>query len=234
MTTLRVRRMDNHPNIEIPNAELIALAYFRVDAASLEGGIDEVAGLSPHHEITEKDLHDINRTFVARSQRVKWDGIIGAGDLPWLAGLDPGWDLVTMDEAAWQAAHVDAALLAALEAVDRPFLRRAVVTKVLHLKRPRLVPVLDSLVIRQLGGQLLDSPPGSLRVIAHLRAVGRENLAAVCETQHFLSDRGLHRSLVRILDALLWSRDPASGLGLLPQLVDEILAARPPASPAVG
>jgi Family of unknown function (DUF6308) len=225
VTILHIARMDGSPAIEIPDAELVAVAYFRLDAASREGGIDEAAGLPPRDTITEKDLHDINRTFVARSPREKWDKIIGAGELEWLRALDPGWDLIAMAETAWAAAGADDALHEALEAIDRPYLRRAVATKVLHLKRPRLVPVLDSFVVRQLGSRARDDPDGSMEVIRHLRAAGRENLAGLTDIQSFLSERGLTRTLVRILDALLWSRDPASGFASLPRLVEEIATA---------
>ena len=90
------------------------------------------------------------------------------------------------------------------------------VTKVLHIKRPSLVPILDSFVERQLGASPAVPTPV---LLAHVRAQGRRNLDALQAIQATLKGAGIERSLVRILDALLWSTDPASELGAIPGLI---------------
>jgi hypothetical protein len=59
----------------------------------------------------------------------------------------------------------------AFEAIRAPYRTQAVATKVLHLKRWRLVPVLDSLVAQQLGASA--STP-TITLVEHLRAHGRQ------------------------------------------------------------
>jgi hypothetical protein len=89
----------------------------------------------------------------------------------------------------------------------------------LHLKRPRLFPVLDSLVAQMLGGTVADDAPVGVRVArateltTHVRREGRRNLAVLTELQRRLDEAGIERSLVRILDAALWLSHPAAGSG---------------------
>ena len=40
--------------------------------------------------------------FVARSAARYWDGILDAGPLPWLAALDPSWDLIALADDEWE------------------------------------------------------------------------------------------------------------------------------------
>jgi hypothetical protein len=80
-------------------------------------------------------------------------------------------------------------------------------TKVLHLKRPRMFPVLDRLVLERLG--VTASVP-VVRVIEHLRGDGVRNLDRLLEIQRAIAPR--ERSLVRILDVLVWSSHPAAGI----------------------
>ena len=78
----------------------------------------------------------------------------------------------------------------------------------LHLKRPRLFPVMDSLVVQQLG---VGSTP-VIEALDHLRIVGRANVAALNLIAANLHDVGFARSRVRILDSLLWMSHPATSL----------------------
>jgi hypothetical protein len=106
----------------------------------------------------------------------------------------------------------------------RPYIRRAVATKMLYLKRPALMPVLDSLVVAQLGGPSDESVAETVRMIEHVRAEGRANLETLLSIRRLLAARGLERTLVRILDALLWSTHPEAWMGQLPEYVSEIRA----------
>ena len=90
----------------------------------------------------------------------------------------------------------------------------SVATKLLHLKRPALVPILDSLVVDQLGGRGKDGAS----LIEHVRREGQQNLAALQRIQRELATLAggdgmpIDRTLVRILDVLLWATHPASAL----------------------
>ena len=110
----------------------------------------------------------------------------------------------------------------ALCELDRPYVRRAVATKLLHVKRPHLVPVLDSLVVRQLGWPPDTGPAATVRVIDHVRVEGQRNLAELTAIGKLLRDHQVDRPAVRILDALLWSTDEDSFLSQLPSFVQEV------------
>ena len=88
-------------------------------------------------------------------------------------------------------------------------------TKVLHLKRPRLFPVLDSLVVDLIGGPAYVKRPAEL--LLHLRDQGRANLTSLTAIKAELAsqEQPFERSLVRILDALLWSSQPTAGIAAM-------------------
>jgi len=52
---------------------------------------------------------------------------------------------------------------------------------------------------------------GLLRLVMHLHKQGQENLEALSEIQARLRGIGIERTLVRILDALLWMRGNERG-----------------------
>ncbi len=83
----------------------------------------------------------------------------------------------------------------------------------LHIKRPALIPVLDSLVIGQIGGRVTDDIATWVAVMEHVRAIGKSNMEALRAVRGHLQSEGLpDRSLVRILDSLLWTCAPGSAL----------------------
>lgn len=87
----------------------------------------------------------------------------------------------------------------------------------LHLKRPRLFPILDRLVVEMFGGTLAEDAQPAVRaqlaanVVLHVREQGMRNIHALREIQSELARLDLARSLVRILDAILWLSHPAAG-----------------------
>jgi len=94
----------------------------------------------------------------------------------------------------------------------------AVATKLLHLKRPRLFPMLDRFVAELLGAGLTDSGGEEARaataaaLMRTIRREGRRNLKELRGVQARLAKDGRKLSLVRIFDAVLWSAHPAAGL----------------------
>lgn len=208
MTTIEIRRITTGPALVVEDAEQLALDFFRTDPSSAPGGYDDLAGHGDRDRVTRSDIVAINTTMRARSPHAVWDGLISSDSAQgWLSALDPSWDLIALEEDTWlQRARL--AVESALGAAVAPGRGLSVATKVLHLKRPRMFPVLDSLVLQQLG--VTESVP-PMRVIDHFRAEGRRNLDGLLAVQ---ADVAKHydRSLVRIMDALLWTSHPAAGL----------------------
>jgi len=206
--TVSIARMATGPGLVIEDAARLARDFFTLDASSAPGGYDDLAGRGEPDRITSADIVAINTTMRARSSHGAWADLTDhPGPLPWLVDLDPTWDLIALDEETWTRT-AQAAMAAAIGATVARGRGLSVATKVLHLKRPGLFPVLDSLVLQQLG--VTESVPPTA-VIEHLRAEGRRNLAALQAIQAAL--RPTHeRSLVRILDVLLWSSHPAAGI----------------------
>jgi hypothetical protein len=103
-----------------------------------------------------------------------------------------------------------ALLEAAFAVAIAPHRQLAVATKMLHLKRPSLIPILDTLVVDQIGG--VGRPP--IDLLLHLRAEAQFNRLALQQVQRNLQVAHITRTLARILDALLWSSHPAAGIAM--------------------
>lgn len=220
MTTVLINRLDRGPRLVVERADELAVDFFTLDASSVgPNAYDAWAGRTDPDRITTDDVLAINRTMRARSPHLAWQPLVAAArPLPWLAALDPAWDLFELSDDAWAAGGCAALIQTALSGAVGPWRNLSVATKVLHLKRPRLVPVLDRLVLEQLGGMPTTAP---IDLVHHLRSEGRANLEPLRAIQASLAarkadGRPIRRSLVRILDALLWATHPAAGLA--PQL----------------
>jgi len=163
-------------------------------------------GHSPPDQIVRADIEVINAyaSMGARSKYEVWQDVIDAGPLPDLRAIDPGLDLFLASEASWAQADAHSNLETLFKSVRAKGIGIAVSTKVLHIKRPRLIPVCDSLVLR-----LFDLPPGEIAsgvaLIASLRGQRHQWLPLLQDLQKRLRSAGTERSLVRIADALLWS-----------------------------
>ena len=93
------------------------------------------------------------------------------------------------------------------------------ITKVPHIKRPRLIPVMDSVVLEQVGARISDDVATWVTAVGMVRTIGRANATELRAIRRHLNAQGIaDRSLVRILDALLWTSSP--GAGLFSSLVD--------------
>jgi uncharacterized protein DUF6308 len=196
----------------------LARAFFQRDPSSIaQGSYDSLAGQGHRDMITTADLEAINRTMRARSSHSSWEPVLNR-HLDWLASLDPELDLIEADEPAWHAADAELLVRTALSATIGPYRGPSVATKVLHLKRPRLFPVLDDLVAVMLGVNMPTDASATRRVevamelLLHLREQGRRNIAALQAIQGSLSNDGIDRPLLRVFDAMLWFSHPAAGI----------------------
>ena len=195
-------------NRTITHADERTAFFFIADLSSVDAkGYDRrvLSPDNPPNTITGDDITCVNTTMMARTPRHAWKPFIDSKDtLSWLTALDPSWDLLEMDDGAWSGSGCEGRLEAAFKALMGPFRTTAVTTKVLALKRPKLIPICDSFVSDMVGGK-----PGDYHaktdLILEVRKVGRDNLAALQEIDGRLRTIGIKRTLVRILDGLLWS-----------------------------
>jgi hypothetical protein len=207
------------PPLVIEGAQWLAETFFRRDPSSVgpnsyDAWIAETQREGTRrNQGTDADVTAVNRTMATRTSHVAWAPIVDAGAWPWLESIDASWDLFETDDAAWLEAGVSDRLRAAFGAIRRPGLHLAVITKVLHIKRPRMFPVLDSVVVQQVGASVSDDISSWVRAMEIVRKIGRSNIAELRQVRSYLQERGIEdRPLVRILDALLWVSSPGSGM----------------------
>jgi hypothetical protein len=205
-TTLRVRRRDGGTIVIAAGG--LTRAFF---GAPIVDRFEEVAGTTARDAITPRDLEYLNSLMGARSPHALWQPVLGPQR--WLRRIDPELDLIGTSERTWRARNGDELVRDALDACIAPGRKAAAATKLLHLKRPRLFPMLDRFVIELMGPRrgVGDDADDAVDLVLHLRAEGRANADALKTIQRDLRERGTNVALVRILDAALWSSHPAAG-----------------------
>ena len=223
MVTITVGRLDGREPLIIERAELVAEVFFRLDASARPGGYDEYIQTSHqvHDRIIKEDIDALNRTMRARSKADWWAEPIEKGPLDWLVALGRDRDALALDDATWKTLGCSEALAGAFRGIKGRYHGRAVATKLLHLKRPALVPVCDSFVEWQLGAR---ASMDLAELVEYIRSQGRRNLTALLAIHASLAGRGIHRTLVRVFDALVWSTHPASELASVPDLLRDCTA----------
>ena len=169
------------------------------------------AGLSPPHRIVEADILAINATMSARSPHADWQELIAHRDLSELRAIDSTWDLFLTPEKVWAKQSVPEKVAALFNVVIGKGIAISRATKVLHIKRPHLIPVCDSYVLYLMGIPGEDAASG-VALIQHLRSLAQDLLPALHDLQRQLRERGCDRTLVRIMDGLIWSSHPDTWL----------------------
>jgi hypothetical protein len=215
--TLRVERVDG--GLLVLDGWNLASRFFSLDSSSVGvGSYDSLAGRGEPGMITASDVTAINRTMRARSPKKYWEPIMDR-PLGWLRGMPENLDLIEAGDGAWAAGGGQRLVADALAGACGRGRGVSVATKLLHLKRPRLIPVLDDLVVDQLGVSLPSEPERraeaahkAAALVTHLRGQGRANLPALEQIRSRLTMDGTDRSLVRILDAVLWLAHPGAVL----------------------
>jgi hypothetical protein len=125
--------------------------------------------------------------------------------------IDATWDVFTTPDKVWANQPIGERVAALLDAVMGKGIGLARATKVLHIKRPRLIPVCDSYVLRLMGIPGEDGASAAA-LIEHLRNLRVELLPRLVELREKLLERGYDRTLLRIADALIWSSYPDTSL----------------------
>ena len=208
--------LEVHPLPIVIERPFAALKHWFSESWSVDFDGYAESGNSPADRIVVDDVRMINHAMGGRSPHADWRGLIRRNPLPQLVAVDPSWDAVLMTNEEWQQQRVEERVAALLHAVmGRPGIGPARASKVLHLKRPALIPVCDSRLLRVLGiAQTQDD--AILTVLRHLRSEGQRLEIPLKVLQERLAGEGFPRPLIRILEVLVWgSTEPAfrGGLG---------------------
>jgi hypothetical protein len=204
--TVRIERLDGE--LLVLDGLSLARGFFGTTGPA---GRDALSGFGNPVRIEPDDLLELNR-MGARSPQKVWTEIVAA-EAPWLAAVPPALDLVETGDRAWRTARGDDLVAAALAATIGPGRGMSVATKLLHLKRPRLFPMLDRLVAEMLGASGDDNQrvDTAVRLVDVFRVEGRRNLEPLRAVRSALAAEGRTTSLVRLLDAIVWFAHPAAG-----------------------
>jgi hypothetical protein len=154
--------------------------------------------------ISRDDVALVNRTMGARSSYSNWNRLFKRGTLPGLRAINPQIDLFLTPDREWTGQHVVNNLASAFEMVIGKGIGIAVATKVLHLKRPRLIPVCDSYVLRLMGIPGQNARSG-VALVECLRTLRTQWTPPLEQLQRSLRDKGYDRTLVRLADGVMWS-----------------------------
>jgi hypothetical protein len=214
--TLRVEREDGE--LLVLDGLALVRGFIAGDPSAQPGGYDSRAGAGDPERISKADVTTMNQTMRARSGHKYWAATY-ADPQEWLAAIALDLDLIETDDAEWNAARGDDLVADVINRCVQPGIGLAGATKLLHLKRPRLFPVLDSLVVEVMGINVGDDATREQRiaiaqqVAAAIRREGRRNIDALRAIQAEVGDGGrLRLTLVRILDICLWFAHPAAGV----------------------
>jgi hypothetical protein len=169
------------------------------------------SGASPRNRIVLEDVVAINTTMGARSPHSDWDAVIGRGVLSELKAIDVTWDVFLTPDKIWLAQPIGKRVAKLLDAVMGKGIGLARATKVLHIKRPHLIPVCDSYVLRLMGMPGQDGASAAA-LVEHLRSIRKDLLPTLIGMRDKLFERGHERTLLRIADALIWSSYPDTRL----------------------
>jgi hypothetical protein len=213
--TLRIRREDSEELVL--DGLGLARAFFGADGGPTIPGYDPVAGLGDPDRVVLDDIVAMNSTMRSRSKHSLWDDVL-AGDQHWLRAIPADLDMVADDDMQWEAVDGDTLVATAIAACLRPGIGLAGATKLLHLKRPRVMPILDQLVAEMMGVTLPGSPAAGARaalarrLTTAIRRESRRNVQPLQRIQTDLAKRDIVQPLIRIFDAILWSSHPAASV----------------------
>lgn len=211
MASLVVRRGDGSCEV-LKDCEKKMAAFCAIDAY-----VDYDVGGRPQdpNVITKRQVHAANRAMRARSSNAAWQALLGdpPREVDKLKGICADLDLIETSDEEWYGE-----VKGKLESLYRRVMGvtgigAASGTKVLHLMRPRLVAIADSVVVGYLSIAAADKVSTALATAAAIRQIGRTegNGATLSAVQEYLRTAGVIEadvvpSACRIIDALLWMR----------------------------
>lgn len=204
MVTLRIDVDGSGLGYQIPNSEYVAFEFFTKNRDSVRRFDD--AAMNPggsENRFIAEDGQLLNSAMATRLSSDRFQELLALGSFPALKALRPDWDLAELTEQTWDERAP--LIQQAIEEIWGPGRRAAVTTKLLHLKRPQLIPIIDPQVAWTLGwrGHTVVALVGA---IGQVRSVANQNLEGLDSIRTSLFERAnLRRTRVRILEAILWS-----------------------------
>ena len=121
---------------------------------------DARVALGPSDRFVPADIEAMNSVMATRTKAATLLAKAEAA-VPRLELLDPTWSMTTMPESEWSRDRVTVKIGAAVRAFGATWPNIAVVTKLLYLKRPDLVPIIGSYIVDHLGR--VDGVKGAVR-----------------------------------------------------------------------
>jgi len=151
------------------------------------------------NEITEEDRKLANQVAARMSKEV-WGPLIHNRESITEIGQ---WDLLHMSDQDWQVnRNVVHRKLAKL--VAYPGIGVARLTKALHRKRPRLIPICDSVLCKAFTIAQGNKADRIIQCMDGLRQVGRESSNALGKLRKLTKSNGTELTELRILEVLYW------------------------------
>ncbi len=154
--------------------------------------------------ISREQLRVMNSAMRARSKVDAWLPFLGRA-LPELAQVPTSVDLVDSHEG--EVENALGHLRAAVESLCVPWISDMGATKILYLKRPKLVAISDSYIRQRLEVRLTPGPERAIAVARAVREVGIRNARALMELKRIsdgITDPAVPLSKARIVDILVW------------------------------
>ncbi len=147
--------------------------------------------------ITDEDGRLAN-TIAARMSARTWSTIVGesieqVGD----------WDLLRISNSEWEI-HREVIRQVFCILLRHRGIGVARLTKALHRKRPKLIPVCDSVVLEALGVEPGNKADRIIACMDKLRLLGREQLMRLQELRALSRHLGAEMTELRILELLYW------------------------------
>jgi len=197
-------------DVEIGNPEERIREYCDIE---IYKGYDDRHSISNH--ITQDDIQAANELYamIDRYDPTESSRIISSTTIPQVLAKVRDRDLSTISESEWLLEKENIAhLLRALFSIRGIGLSKA--TKILHLKRPKIIPILDNYVVKFLTG--IDMSTLSrretcleigLNAINISRRILRQNSDAFYELHQLLNDLPIPLTTVRLFDILCWTTE---------------------------
>lgn len=146
--------------------------------------------------ITDEDRQLANK-IAARMSAETWKPILGQS----IAQVGH-WDLLSMSDDEWESRKQ--VIRTALSKLLRPGIGVARLTKALHRKRPRLIPICDNVVLKALGvygGKKADT---IIACMDRFREIGRKHISRLQKLKELSKQLQAEMTELRILELLYW------------------------------
>lgn len=190
------------PELVIDDAMAFARAAVKAADEAGIGDFDLRARYAVDSVVDDADIRVMNGRMATRADTPVWVARMREAS-PWIDRIPITWSPVRIEPDSPQAREAVDLIANAIDRAGARWPYVAVVTKLLHLRRPHLVPIIDSYLLDQLGGG--GGLTNTIERIHREAWRNREPLAVIADR---LADHRLRRSELRILETCLWASHP--------------------------